>query len=59
MTVDIFEMDVQAGWFMHSASALTSLSLYICTNKQQTFMLLQYLMGIYCTHYITYITCTS
>jgi hypothetical protein len=24
------------------------LSLYLCTNKQQTFVLLQYFMGIWC-----------
>jgi len=48
MTVDIFEMDVQAGWFMHSVPALTSLSLYLCANKQQTFVLLQYFTRVYC-----------
>jgi len=42
MTVDIFEMDVQAAWFTLTVSALTSLSLYLCANKQQTFLLLQY-----------------
>jgi len=48
MTVDIFEMVVHAGWFVYSVSALTSLSLYLCANKQQTFMLLQHFMRFCC-----------